>query len=653
MIPALDVVSLVLAGLLGMAVGGNNLAACCGPLIGSGMVNRRTGILIAITGYLLGLTIEGPKLFRVREIFLPLDTATGTFSILIASLIIFLGGELSKIQLSLSKALTGAILGVSIALGTFSRSGYLILILAFWFLVPLIATALGILLVGLDDRLSPRNLWLKLSLLKTGLLLVSFLSAYVLGSNTLGLIAGVVYNQTLYATLAVGLGAVLGTFVLGRGALRRLTEGIFSLRYPNAFFSQLIGSATVELANQLGVPLSITETVSSGIIGSGLARRMRMMKKIRRLLAVILVLAAVLLTSVTLVNPIFPRVFALQSHSSMLIVGNSGFTSANGVTSGTGTATDPFVISGWNISAVTVSRAHPGTYVHVEIDNTTAYFIIRNISVDGSVNGNGQAAIISGVSNGRVESSNITAYCQAPPGLFCYPGLTVQSSANVTLSGDIINQLSVGGDTNLVLQGSTIGPFGNYAGAGDSLDVNGCQHCLISGNNIVASANFKVSGGSDVTIANNNISADTQGGNWATPLWILGGSGMRITGNTVTGGVGDNVDLDRVSNATVSQNKVRMTAASPYGDGTGIAILSSSNVQVSQNSVVNACCVNSIGILVGVSFNIPPTDIRIFENNVTQAHTGISLQSATNVTTAHNNLFGNTVQATDDKPGRS
>jgi len=277
MIQPLDIASLVLAGLLGMAVGGNNLSACCGPLIGSGMVNRRTGVLLAITGYILGLVLEGPKLFRVREIFLPIDTATGTFSILLATLFVFLGGELFQIPLSLSKALTGAILGVSVALGTFNRSGYLSLILAFWFLVPLVATALGVLLVGLDDRLRPRNLWLKLSLLKTGLLVVSFLSAYVLGSNTLGLIAGVVYNQTVYATLAVGSGAILGTFILGRGALRRLTEGIFSLRYPNAFFSQLIGSATVELANQLGVPLSITETVSSGIIGSGLARRMRMM----------------------------------------------------------------------------------------------------------------------------------------------------------------------------------------------------------------------------------------------------------------------------------------------------------------------------------------------------------------------------------------
>src|SRR2546422_10920476 len=105
MIATLDIVSLVLAGLLGMAVGGNNLSACCGPLIGSGMGNRRTGILIAISGYLLGLALEGPKLFRVRERFLPIDNATGTFSILLATLIVFLGGELSRTPLPLATAL--------------------------------------------------------------------------------------------------------------------------------------------------------------------------------------------------------------------------------------------------------------------------------------------------------------------------------------------------------------------------------------------------------------------------------------------------------------------------------------------------------------------------------------------------------------------
>ena len=273
----LSIASLVLAGLLGMAVGGNNLAACTGTIIGSGMVRRQTGVLIAVAGYITGLAIEGPKLFKVSEIFLPSNTSIGAFSILLASLVVFLGGEYFKVPLSLSKALTGSILGVSVALGTPNQSSYLTLIIAFWFLVPLLATVLGVVLVALDDRLSPRNLWLKLTLLKTGLLPLAFFSAYVLGVNTLGLIAGVPRNETFQATIVVGLGAVVGAFVLGRGALRRLTEGIFSLRYPNAFYAQLVGSATVELANQLAVPLSITETVSSGIIGSGLARRMRVL----------------------------------------------------------------------------------------------------------------------------------------------------------------------------------------------------------------------------------------------------------------------------------------------------------------------------------------------------------------------------------------
>jgi PiT family inorganic phosphate transporter len=274
---SLDALSLVLAGLLGAVVSGNNLSACCGTIIGSRMVNKRSGIMIALAGYLLGLLIEGPKLFRVRQAFLPNETSTQIFSILLATLLIFIGGELTKIPLSLSKALTGTILGVSFAISALHQTDYLVLILLFWVGAPIVATGLGLFFVRLDDRYSVRNLWLKLSLLKAGLIVMAFLSAYVTGSNALGLIAGVPSNQPRIATLAVGIGSILGVFVLGRGALRRLTEGIYNLRYPNAFYSQLLGAGTVELANQLGVPLSTTETVSSGIIGSGLASKMRVM----------------------------------------------------------------------------------------------------------------------------------------------------------------------------------------------------------------------------------------------------------------------------------------------------------------------------------------------------------------------------------------
>ncbi|TMI28729.1 inorganic phosphate transporter [Candidatus Bathyarchaeota archaeon] len=269
--------SLLLAGLLGIVVGGNNLSACSGTIIGTGMVSKRSGILIATAGYILGLSLEGPKLFQVRERFLPTETSAQVFSILFATLLVFVGGEFARVPLSLSKALTGAILGVSLSAGTLQVNRYLGLIFLFWTTAPIVATGLGVVLVGLDDRYSPQNLWLKLSILKAGLLFLGFFSAYVLGNNTLGLIVGVPSSQTFETAVVVGLGAVLGAFTLGQGVLRRLTEGIFQLRYPNAFFAQLLGTSSVELASQLGIPVSITETVSSGIIGSGFARKMRVM----------------------------------------------------------------------------------------------------------------------------------------------------------------------------------------------------------------------------------------------------------------------------------------------------------------------------------------------------------------------------------------
>lgn len=274
----IDIASLALAGLLGIVVGGNNLAACSGTIIGSGMVRRKPGVLIAVAGYLLGLSLEGPKLFQVSRVFLPDETSVQVFSVLLATLIVFVGGELAGVPLSLSKALTGAILGVSLADGSLQPSRYLALILLFWTAAPLIATGLGVVMVALDDRYSPKNLWRKLSILKAGLLVLAFLSAYALGGNTLGLIAGVPQGQTLEAALIVGFGAALGAFTLGRGPLRRLTESMFQLRYPNAFFAQLLGTGTVEFASQFGVPVSITETVSSGIIGSGFAKKMRVIK---------------------------------------------------------------------------------------------------------------------------------------------------------------------------------------------------------------------------------------------------------------------------------------------------------------------------------------------------------------------------------------
>ena len=57
------------------------------------------------------------------------------------------------------------------------------------------------------------------------------------------------------------------------------------------------------------------------------------------------------------------------------IDGNAGFTPANGVVAGSGTAGDPYIMESWDINA----REANG----IEIKNTSAHFIIRNCSVHG------------------------------------------------------------------------------------------------------------------------------------------------------------------------------------------------------------------------------------------------------------------------------
>ena len=74
----------------------------------------------------------------------------------------------------------------------------------------------------------------------------------------------------------------------------------------------------------------------------------------------ILILISIFFLSFTIFNPIY-------------INGNSQFTTTNGVVSGTGIATDPYVIENWSINA--------GSSIGIHIRFTTAYFIIRNCDI--------------------------------------------------------------------------------------------------------------------------------------------------------------------------------------------------------------------------------------------------------------------------------
>ena len=107
------------------------------------------------------------------------------------------------------------------------------------------------------------------------------------------------------------------------------------------------------------------------------------------------------------------------SRPSILIIGNSQFTRTNGVTGGSGTRSDPFLISDLSIVAAYGQAA-------ITIESTTAYFSIRHVQLL-----NAQPGIyLTGVANGAIENSTL---------MNSQFGIRIESSANIIISGNNIS----------------------------------------------------------------------------------------------------------------------------------------------------------------------------------------------------------------------
>ena len=140
---------------------------------------------------------------------------------------------------------------------------------------------------------------------------------------------------------------------------------------------------------------------------------------------------------------------AYSPHAPIQIISNADFTVPNGVVRGSGTATDPYVIEGWEI-APTGSHG-------INIQNTDRFFVIRDVYVHGAPLG--YVGVWLGLlSNGRVEDSLFTDNWGAAFGTYVtnvtfarnnvtgnLDGLGVLYSGNVSfLSNNASDNLSVG-----------------------------------------------------------------------------------------------------------------------------------------------------------------------------------------------------------------
>ncbi len=238
-------------------------------------------------------------------------------------------------------------------------------------------------------------------------------------------------------------------------------------------------------------------------------------------------------------------------HSPILIDGNGDFTPANGVTSGNGTESDPFIIEGWEIDVF---------FTGIEVRNTTAYFVVRdvyiysltphmysivlfdanNAKVENAIIAMSQnGIIIEELSNAAFVNSSVQAF-EACVQVEMSSWITLADNQFSTVAGDCVR---VGGSNNVTVSTNNITNFGDM-GNERGIFLDHCFRC---------------------TVSNNNLTFDS----WGTAIWlgnelIIDPSNyINVTGNKITGdggGQGIWIWLITGRNITVMENTINNTS---------------------------------------------------------------------------------------------
>lgn len=118
---------------------------------------------------------------------------------------------------------------------------------------------------------------------------------------------------------------------------------------------------------------------------------------------------------------------AAAERGPIAVLSDADFTAENGVIGGSGTAEDPYLIVGWQI------RVPAGGLYGIQIEETTASFVVRGCTVIGAMDPRGAAIYLAEVSGGTVEDCAVRDSMN---------GIRLETSRDITVRD---NFLGVGG----------------------------------------------------------------------------------------------------------------------------------------------------------------------------------------------------------------
>ncbi|HNW60937.1 MAG TPA: inorganic phosphate transporter [bacterium] len=266
---------------LGFSLGANDAANVFGTAVGSRMVRFKVAAAIASLFVLLGAVMEGSGTTETLGRLGAVNAIAGSFTVALAAGLTVAWMNRARLLVSTTQAIVGAIIGWNLFTRSTTDIGVLSQIVATWFLSPLLAALLAILLYLLFKRIlgKVRIHMLRLdAYTRTGLIIVGALGSYSLGANNIANVMGVFVPASPFKDLPLlGSANLHGTqqlFLLGALAI---AAGIFtrSQRMMYAVGSEIfkltpILALIVVLAQALVLFIFASSGIKNGLLAVGL-----------------------------------------------------------------------------------------------------------------------------------------------------------------------------------------------------------------------------------------------------------------------------------------------------------------------------------------------------------------------------------------------
>ncbi|MEM4308815.1 MAG: NosD domain-containing protein [Thermoplasmata archaeon] len=302
---------------------------------------------------------------------------------------------------------------------------------------------------------------------------------------------------------------------------------------------------------------------------------------------------------------------------------------------GDGSEGNPYIIDGYDIDA------NGGRY-GFWIENTDAYFVIRNCSVRGATDSGsvpyGAGIALINVRHGTLDSNKCN---NSNLGIYLYKGSQYNTMTNNNASSNTYGILLSSSSNNIITNN-------NASGNGYGIYLYYSSNNSITNNTASGNSEYGIYLGWDSS--NNSITNNTASGN-SLGIFLEFSSNNNITNNTASGNSYDGIFLD------YSSNNNNITNNNASSNSLGISLWFSSNNSITNN---NASGNSRYGICLyyssnnsitnnnasgnsnyGIHLNSSSDNNNITNNNASGNGYGIYLSSSSNNIITNNNASGN------------